>query len=83
MVGLLLFEERSVAFVLGMRSPGLRDNPQRFESTFQSFRTMRKYAKEVSPLRVKSRHSQCKTSCPLYPRKRTCAVQLGMSPQCQ
>ena len=22
---------------------------------------------------------QCKTSCPLYPRKRTCAAQLGMS----
>src|SRR5262245_46916187 len=25
------------------------------------------------------RHMQRKTSCPLYPRKRTCAVQLGMS----
>src|SRR5262249_53248344 len=27
------------------------------------------------PLWVKSRHMQCKKSCPLYPRKRTCAVQ--------
>jgi hypothetical protein len=26
-----------------------------------------------------SRHMQCKTPCPLYPQKRTCAVQLGMS----
>src|SRR5215475_13851832 len=25
----------------------------------------------------KSRHVQCKTACPLYPRKQTCAVQLG------
>ena len=31
------------------------------------------------PLWVKSRHVQCKTPCPLYPRKQTCAVQLGMS----
>jgi hypothetical protein len=31
------------------------------------------------PLWVKSRHMQCKTACPLYPRKRTCAVQLTMS----
>src|SRR5262249_58493211 len=31
------------------------------------------------PLWVKSRHSRRKKSCPLYPRKRTCAVQLGMS----
>jgi hypothetical protein len=31
------------------------------------------------PLWVKSRHVQRKRSCPLYPRKRTCAVQLGMS----
>ena len=29
------------------------------------------------PLWVKSRHVQRKKSCPLYPRKRTCAVQLG------
>src|SRR5262245_36777298 len=36
---------------------------------------------EVSqcPLWVKSRLMQCNMSCPLYPRKRTCAVQLGMS----
>src|SRR5262249_25535252 len=28
---------------------------------------------------VKSRHSQRNKACPLYPRKRTCAVQLRMS----
>src|SRR5262249_21926156 len=28
---------------------------------------------------VKSRHLRRKKSCPLYPRKRTCAVQLGTS----
>src|SRR5262249_7056351 len=28
---------------------------------------------------VKSRHSQRKKTCPLHPRKRTCALQLGMS----
>jgi hypothetical protein len=26
---------------------------------------------------------QCKKACPLYPQKRTCAVQLGMSAKCQ
>jgi hypothetical protein len=31
------------------------------------------------PLWVRSRHSHRKKSCPLYPRKRTCAMQLGMS----
>src|SRR6516164_3669626 len=31
------------------------------------------------PLWVTSRHVQRKTACLLYPRKRTCAVQLGMS----
>src|SRR5262245_14314611 len=31
------------------------------------------------PLWVTSRHMQCKTPCPVYPRERTCAVQLGMS----
>ena len=31
------------------------------------------------PLWVISRHLQCKTSCPLYTQKRTCAVQLRMS----
>jgi len=31
------------------------------------------------PLWVKSRHLQCTPSCPLYPQKRTCAVQLAMS----
>jgi hypothetical protein len=31
------------------------------------------------PLWVKSGHSHRKKACPLYPRKRTCAVQLGMS----
>ena len=35
------------------------------------------------PLWVKSRHVRCKKSCPLYPRKRTCASQLGMSALCQ
>src|SRR5262249_29311429 len=32
-----------------------------------------------STVSVKSRHMQCTTACPLYPRKRTCAVQLAMS----
>src|SRR5262245_56335111 len=31
------------------------------------------------PLWVKSGHVQCKRACPLYPRKRTCAMQLRMS----
>src|SRR5215831_17745231 len=31
------------------------------------------------PLWVKSRHLHCTSLCPRYPRKRTCAVQLGMS----
>jgi hypothetical protein len=31
------------------------------------------------PLWVKSRHLQCANRCPLYPQKRTCAVQLAMS----
>ena len=31
------------------------------------------------PLWVKSRHVRRKKSCPLYPRERTYAVQLGMS----
>jgi hypothetical protein len=31
------------------------------------------------PLWVISGHMQCKRACPLYPQKRTCAVQLGMS----
>ena len=31
------------------------------------------------PLWVISRHLQRKKACPLYPRKRTCAMQLGMS----
>jgi hypothetical protein len=31
------------------------------------------------PLWVRSRHVHCKQSCPLYPQKQTCAVQLGMS----
>src|SRR5215510_7753872 len=31
------------------------------------------------PLWVKSGHMQCNRACPLYPRKRTCAPQLGMS----
>jgi hypothetical protein len=35
------------------------------------------------PLWVKSRHVQCINPCPLYPRKPTCAVQLGMSALCQ
>jgi len=30
----------------------------------------------VCPFWVTSRHSRRKRSCPLYPRKRTCAVQL-------
>ena len=33
----------------------------------------------ISPLWVKSRHLHCNRPCPLYPQKRTCAVQLGMS----
>ena len=35
------------------------------------------------PLWVKSRHVQRERTCPLYPRKQTCAVQLGMSAKCQ
>ena len=31
------------------------------------------------PLWVISGHLRCKRACPLYPRKRTCAAQLGMS----
>src|SRR5262245_40841244 len=33
----------------------------------------------MSALGVKSGHLQCKTACPLYPQKRTYAVQLSMS----
>ena len=35
------------------------------------------------PLWVISGHSDTSKACPLYPRKRTCAVQLGMSALCQ
>ena len=35
------------------------------------------------PLWVISGHMQCRKVCPLYPQKRTCAVQLGMSAKCQ
>ena len=35
--------------------------------------------KEACPLWVKSRHMRRNKSCPLYPQKQTCAVQLGMS----
>ena len=35
------------------------------------------------PLWVISRHVRRNKSCPLYPQKRTCAVQLGMSALCQ
>jgi hypothetical protein len=38
---------------------------------------------ELCPLWVKSRHVRRKKPCPLYPRKRTCAVQLVMSALCQ
>src|SRR5262249_39772254 len=39
---------------------------------------------EIScPLWVKSRHVRRKKPCPLYPRKRTCAVQLRMSAKAQ
>jgi hypothetical protein len=31
------------------------------------------------PRWVKSRHMRCTNQCPLYPRKPTCAVHLGMS----
>ena len=34
------------------------------------------------PLWVISRHFAVQSPCPLYPRKRTCAVQLGMSALC-
>ena len=43
------------------------------------YRMMRWCWKSPCPLWVKSRHLQCKRSCPLHPQKRTCAVQLGMS----
>src|SRR5262249_25275857 len=42
-------------------------------------RNERSLAKVPCPLWVKSRHVRCKESCPLYPQKRTCALQLGMS----
>ena len=32
---------------------------------------------------VKSGHLQCTRACPLYPRKRTCPPQPGMSALCQ
>ncbi|MGC1867918.1 MAG: hypothetical protein WA720_17345, partial [Pseudolabrys sp.] len=37
----------------------------------------------VCPLWVISGYFAVKLLCPLYPQKRTCAVQLGMSPLCQ
>src|SRR6476659_4984295 len=41
------------------------------------------HLQRACPLWVISGLMQCKTACPLYPRKRTCAVQLGMSAKCQ
>jgi len=35
------------------------------------------------PLWVKIRHRHAPAWCPLYPRERTCAVQLSMSAKCQ
>ena len=35
------------------------------------------------PLWVISRHLRCKTTCPLYAQKRTCAVHQSMSAKCQ
>jgi len=39
-----------------------------------------KVRRNECPLWVKSGHLCCNGPCLLYPRKRTCAVQLGMSP---
>jgi hypothetical protein len=41
--------------------------------------TLVRWKGRTCPLWVKSRHLQRKRSCPLYPRKRTCAVQGPMS----
>ena len=46
-------------------------------------RANRRNAAPECPLWVKSGHLQRKHACPLYPRKRTCALQLGMSALCQ
>ena len=37
----------------------------------------------AGPLWVISGHMQCKTACPLYPRKRTLHAAIGMSAKCQ
>jgi len=54
--------------------------PRRFASMVSAEISLLKGA---CPLWVISGLMQCKTACPLYPRKRTCAVQLGMSAKCQ
>jgi hypothetical protein len=46
-------------------------------------RSQRMESTSPCPLWVKSRHVQRKRACPLYPRKQTCAAQLGMSALCQ
>jgi hypothetical protein len=42
-------------------------------------RKPRPLREQQCPLWVKSGHVQCKRSCPLHIRKRTCAAQLAMS----
>ena len=49
----------------------------------QSYANLGLRATAGCPLWFKSRHVQCTHPCPRYPRKRTCAVQLGMSAKCQ
>jgi SCO1/SenC len=56
-----------------------RDTPQvpagaKWHTTARLF-----FSRWQCPLWVKGRHMQRKKSCPLCPRKRTCAMQLGMS----
>ena len=46
-------------------------------------RRRKRLARYECPLWVPSGHFAMRERCPLYPRKRTCAVQLGMSALCQ
>src|SRR6516164_2569610 len=46
---------------------------------FNATTIARRYCRAGAVHSIKSRHLHCNRPCPLYPRKRTCAVQLGMS----
>ncbi len=52
---------------------------RRVHDDAQSYANLRFRAMPACPLWVISRHLHRNKSCLLYPRKRTCAVQLGMS----